>query len=159
DSDLKGSAVFQLKGSHGYAILVLAGSERVDGRGQVTLLVFHRGATVSYATRATVTPTRLEADLGALGRFSAEIAPSGKKETVRSTCGGDTRAAEPRVYRGTLEFHGEEGYTDTAATEALEPVGLLARIVCPHVAGGEVGGHGLPGARLRAISRRSGRRL
>jgi hypothetical protein len=35
---------------------------------------------------ATVTPTRLEADLGALGRISAEIVPSGKKKLLRSRC-------------------------------------------------------------------------
>lgn len=159
DSDLKGSAVFRLEASHGYSILGLASSERIDGRGDIGLIVYRRGAFVSYEAPATVTPTRLEADLGALGRISAEIAPSERKKRLRSRCGGGTRLIEPRIYRGTFEFHGEEGYTDASAIETPEDVGLLAGIVCPGVAHGEEWGAGLPGARLRATSRHGDRGL
>jgi protein-S-isoprenylcysteine O-methyltransferase Ste14 len=160
DSDLKGFAVFRLEASHGYSILGLASSERIDGRGSIGLIVYRPGASVSYEAPATVTPTKLEADLGALGRISADIVPSGKKETLRSHCGGsDVPRFEPHAYRGTFEFHGEQGYADAVATEAPEDAHFLLDVLCPGRGYGEVSGAGLPGARLRARSRHGDRRL
>lgn len=152
DSDLKGSAVFRLEGTNGYTILGFASSERIGGRGDVGLIVYRKGATVVYAAPATVTPTRLDADLGALGRFSAEIVPSGRKKLFRG-CDGEARRLEPRLYRGTFEFQGEEGYTEAVATDVLEYPQFFFDLICSAVAGGESLGRGLPGARLRAFSR------
>ncbi len=159
DSDLKGSAVFRLEASHGYTILGFASSERIDGRGDIGLIVYRKGAAVFYAAPATVTPTRLEADLGALGRFSTEIAPSGKKKPVRSRCNGDVRKVEPDLYRGTFEFHGEGGYTHAVATNVPEYPQFFLDLICPVASGGESWGRGLPGARLRAFSRHHDRHL
>jgi protein-S-isoprenylcysteine O-methyltransferase Ste14 len=159
DSDLKGSAVFKLEASHGYSILGLASSERLDGRGDIGLIVYSRGASVSYAAPATVTPTRLEADLGALGRISADIVPSSRKRRLRSQCGGRTRLVEPRLYRGMFEFHGEEDYAEVVATEVPEDARFLLDVLCAGPGGGEVWGAGLPGARLRARSGHGDRRL
>lgn len=158
DSDLKGSAVFRLEASHGYTILGFASSERIDGRGEIGLIVYRKGASVFYAAPATITPTRLEADLGALGRFSAEIIPSGKKKRLRSHCDG-VHTVEPDIYRGTFEFHGEHGYVEAVETDVQEYPQFFVDFGCLSVTGGEVGGRGLPGARLRALSRRPGRRL
>ncbi len=161
DSDLKGSAVFRLEASHGYAILGFAASERLDGRGDIGLIVYRKGAAVAYSAPATVTPTRLDADLGALGRISAEIVPSGRKRKLRSGCGGDTPVIEPRRYRGTFEFHGELGYTEAAATDVPEYARFFLDVLCPGSGGGfETSGARLPGARLRTFSRdRGDRRL
>ncbi len=136
DSDLKGSAVFRLEASHGYSIVGLASSERAHGRGRLSLIVSRKGASVSYGAPATVTPTRLEADLGALGKISAEIVPSGRKETLHPLCGQDVHGVEPRLYPGTFEFHGELGYTDAVATEVPEDIGFLANVICPGVGSG-----------------------
>jgi hypothetical protein len=155
DSDLKGSAVFRLKASHGYTILGFATSERLDGRGDIGLIVYRRGTTVFYSAPATVTPTKLDADLGALGKFSAEIVPSGKEKRLRSRCDDEVNTAEPDVYHGRLEFHGEQGYTNVVATDVPEYPQFFLDFHCP--GGGvtmEVGGRGLPGARLRAFSGR-----
>lgn len=73
DSDLKGSAVSRLEASHGYTVIGFASSERISGRGDIGLIVYRKGATVFYVAPATVTPTRLEADLGALGRVSLQL--------------------------------------------------------------------------------------
>jgi protein-S-isoprenylcysteine O-methyltransferase Ste14 len=158
DSDLKGSAVFRLEASHGYTILGFAASERIDGRGDIGLIVYRKGETVSYLAPAIVTPTRLEADLGALGGISAEIVPS-RKRRLRSHCGDGVRTVEPHLYRGTFEFQGEQGYTEAFATETPEYVGFFANLVCAFGVGGEGSGPGMPGARLRAFSRNHGRRL
>lgn len=159
DSDLKGSAVFRLEASHGYTILGFASSERIDGRGDIGLIVYRKGATVFYAAPAAVTPTRLEADLGALGRFSAEIVPSGKKKQLRSRCGDGVRTVEPDVYRGTFEFQGEQGYAEVVETDVPEYPQFVLGFGCLGATEGEVWGRGLPGARLRAFSRRHDRRL
>jgi hypothetical protein len=159
DSDLKGSAVFRLEAGNGYTILGFASSERIDGRGDIGLIVYRKGATVFYIAPATVTPNRLEADLGALGRISAEIVPSGKKKRLRSRCDDDVDTVEPHVYRGRFEFHGEQGYTDVVATEVPEYPRFFLDFLCPSATGGESWGRGLPGARLRAFSRHGERRL
>ncbi|MET0305400.1 MAG: hypothetical protein ABW196_04120 [Solirubrobacterales bacterium] len=159
DSDLKGSAVFRLEASHGYTILGFASSERIDGRGDIGLIVYRKGAVAFYAAPATVTPTRLEADLGALGKFSAEIVPSGRKKQLRSRCDDDVSTVEPDVYRGRFEFHGEQGYTDVVATDVPEYPQFFLDFLCLGVSGEEAGGRGLPGARLRAFSRHRGRRV
>lgn len=159
DSDLKGGAVFKLKASHGYTILGFASSERIDGRGDIGLIVYRKGATVSYVAPATVTPTKLEADLGALGRFSAEIVPSGKKKTLHSRCDGDDETVEPDLYRGTFEFRGEGGYTEAVATAVAEYPLFFLDFGCPLSTSGEAWGKGLPGARLHAFSRHRDRRL
>lgn len=160
DSDLKGSAIFKLKASHGYSILGLAASERLDGHGDIALIVYRKGASATYLAPATVTPDRLDVDLGALGRISSDIVPSGRTKRFRSDCGeGRLRSVEPRLYRGTFEFHGEHGYTEAAATDVLEDTRFLAGLVCGAQRGGEGTGPGVPGARLRAFSRHGGRRL
>jgi hypothetical protein len=144
DSDLKGSAVFRIKASHGYTILGFATSERLDGRGDIGLIVYRKGATVFYTAPATVTPTRLEADLGALGRFSAEIVPSGERKSFRSRCEDDVLRLEPRLYRGTFEFRGEGGFTEAVATAVPEYPQFFLDVLCPTVSEGEVSGRGLP---------------
>lgn len=159
DSDLKGSAVFRLEASHGYSILGFAASDRIDGHGRIGLIVYRHGASVSYGAPAIVTPMRLEADLGTLGRISADIVPSGRKRKPRSHCGGTAQTIEPGLYRGTFEFHGELGYADASATEVPEDTRLLLDLVCAGPGGGEVSGAGLPGARLRARSLHGDRRL
>jgi protein-S-isoprenylcysteine O-methyltransferase Ste14 len=159
DSDLKGFAVFKLDASHGYSIFGFASSERIDGRGDIGLIVYRRGSAVSYSAPATVTPTRLEADLGALGEIVADIAPSDRKKKLRSRCGDGVRTVQPDLYRGTFEFHGEEGYTDAVATRVTEDAQFLLDVLCPGGSGGEVSGAGLPGARLHCFARRGDRRL
>ncbi len=149
DSDLKGSAIFRLEASNGYSILGFAASERADGRGDVGLIVSDKRSSVLYVAPAVVTPTRLDADLGALGQISLSISSSGVKRTLKSRCGGDPITHEPNVYRGTFEFHGEEGYSEASATELPEFSRFVADFGCGGTGSGETGGPGVPGARLR----------
>lgn len=159
DSDLKGFAVFKLEASHGYSILGFASSERIDGRGGIGLIVYRRGSAVSYSAPATVTPTRLEADLGALGEIAVDIAPGDRKKKLRSRCGGGVRTVQPGLYRGRFEFHGEEGYADAVATRVTEDAQLLLDLTCARAVGGESFGAGLPGAMLHSFARRGDRRV
>ncbi len=84
---------------------------------------------------------------------SLDIAPSGTKQTLRSRCGGEPVRGEPNIYRGAFEFHGEEGYTEASATTLHEYPRFFLDIVCGGGVGGEAGGEGLLGAKLRLLSR------
>jgi hypothetical protein len=149
DSDLKGSATFRLEASNGYSILALAASERADGRGDILLIVSRGQAGVLYAAPATVTPTKLEADLGVLGRISLDVVSSGVERTLRPRCGGESVTVETDLYRGTFEFKGEEGYTEASAEKLSEYARFWVDFGCDGVSSGEVRGRRLPGARLR----------
>lgn len=149
DSDLKGSALFRLHGSNGYSILVLATSERADNRGDVAIIVGRRGAGVIYTAPALVSPTRFEADLGALGRISLDVVSSGAEKRLRPSCGGEAVTFEPDVYRGTFEFRGEEGFTDATATQIPEYGRFFLDLGCAGAFRGESWGPGSPGARLQ----------
>jgi hypothetical protein len=156
DSDLKHSYAFKLGASNGYSILAFAASERVDGRGEFVLFVSGKGASVTYAAPATVTATRIDADLGALGGVSLDVLPSGKKRDLRSRCASEPRTTtiEPPLFRGSFEFHGEEGYTDAVSGSPHEYTAFFLDLLCAGVGSGEVGGADAPGARLRLQSHR-----
>jgi protein-S-isoprenylcysteine O-methyltransferase Ste14 len=88
DSDLKGLAVFRLEASNGYSILGFAGSERLDGRGSIGLIVARKGAAVSYSAPATVTPTRLEADSARWGGSPPRSSrAAGRRRCARTAAG------------------------------------------------------------------------
>jgi hypothetical protein len=154
DSDLKQFAVLKVKASDGYSILAVASSDRADGHGQLGLIVYGKHGSATYGAPATITATRLEADLGDLGRIALDVAPSGREKTLRSHCGDKPEALtfEPRTYSGSFEFHGEEGYADATSTSPREYIRFLLDLGCGGHLFGETGGQGLPGARLRLHS-------
>lgn len=155
DSDLKHSAVLKVKASNGYTILVIASSERADGRGQVGLIVYGKHGSATYGAPATITATRFEADLGALGQISLDVSPSGRKKVLRSRCEGESESftVEPQLYSGVFEFHGEEGYTDVSIAAPREDTRFPFFFLCGSSISGETGGAGFPGARLRLHAR------
>jgi hypothetical protein len=148
DADLKGSAIFKVEASNGYTILGFAASERLDGRTDIGLSVSKGNSGATYVAPAVVTPTRVEVDLGNLGRISLAVEPSGVKRTLRSRCGGDPVTVEPDVYRGRFEFRGEEGYTEAHATTLPEYTRFLPDLICVGPGRGGVSGPDLPGAQL-----------
>lgn len=161
DSDLKHSYAFKLEGSNGYSILAFAGSERADGRGQFVMFVGSRAGFVSYLAPATVTATRIEADLGSLGQVALSVTPSGRKKSVRSRCQEEPESLtfEPQVYSGSFEFHGEEGYTEASTTSPREYTRFFVDLLCSGAISGETGGPSLPGAGLRLHSHQRSSRL
>jgi hypothetical protein len=155
DSDLKHSAILKVKASNGYTILVIASSERADGRGQVGLIVYGKQGSAIYGAPATVTGNRFEADLGSLGRIFLDIAPSGRSRTLRSHCEGESESftLEPQLYSGDFEFHGEGGYADVSTATPREYTRFPFYFLCGGSSSGETGGATLPGARLRLHAR------
>lgn len=140
------SAAFTVRGSNGFSIdvgseagtVVLAASERrppfatfaSDGRPRLAGTA-NGAASVYYARGSSGGANRIEARLGALGRISVSFQPSGRKRVtvLRGGAAAVSCAAPRRIVRrlgtftGTIEFRGEDGYTEVAATRARGSVG------------------------------------
>lgn len=151
------SGAFTLQGSHGYSITVLAYSRRADGRGRVLVSVHRKRADVTYFAPATVTDALIEADLGSVGAISVAFVPSGSIAEERTGCPrGDFVQFDAGTYQGTIEFHGEEGYTEASATQTPVEFKPFFEPVCSGLSGSsettDFGATGIPGARLRVRS-------
>jgi hypothetical protein len=95
---------FRLRGSNGYLIRGYLNGARttVDAMsGQV-------GA--EYTVRGRRRQGRLQARFGGLGRLALEFHPANRRESCRFIQRG--------TYRGTIEFTGEDGYTEVDAVAA-----------------------------------------
>jgi hypothetical protein len=151
---------FVVQGTHGYKLIAVAippppqaAEFDPEDKGSLGLYLEHgKNALVTYAYRtATVTPTSLEADLGARGKISVTRVATGRQKPVKAC--GKSRPVPVSRFEGTIEFHGDEGFTEVAATRA--PGSDLRVISC---AGGEerapvVPGKSLPGAHLEVEQR------
>jgi hypothetical protein len=148
---------FGLRASNGYLLGGLAFHEEDEGvapdeEDEEGLFLFlmspKRHAMVTYATPAMVSDTAIEADLGELGRISVTRVQTGRTKMVKICGRRRKREVAVERYEGTIEFHGEEGFTDVSATSApLERTPL-----CFSHDGNEGDGKhpdkSLPGARL-----------
>jgi hypothetical protein len=140
-------AIFEVRASHGYDVTIIA-SRSPDGEGTIAVLAANRRSAAIYRTTATVTATAVEADLGELGRISVRSVRTGRERTVRDGCEGQgKRRIGATRYEGTIEFHGEEGFTDVSASGAPFAFGTYLAFACA-VVGGRPPGKQLPGAFL-----------
>jgi hypothetical protein len=142
---------FRLQASNGFELLVEAGSPGVSEDGWIALFLLRgHSAIVTYAAPATVSPSRIDADLGTLGRISVKRVPTGRTETVRDCEKGGRKQVAAARYEGTIEFHGEEEFTEVTAARAPIVVPPNCGVI-PE--GGRPPGKALPGARLSAEKR------
>jgi hypothetical protein len=125
-------------------------------QGQVLVLAHAPGSAVLYFTRATVTDTSIEADLGAVGRIDVDFVPSGKARKEDSECGGRSVVVDSGRYVGTIDFKGEQAYSQAHAAAARGDAKLALSLVCGQVEDEGFGGHA-PGALLTARHRRGAR--
>ncbi len=150
--EITGLGVFELEASNGYSLLGVAVSEKKSGKGSIYILAKGAaGADVSYIAPATVTPTSIHADLQSLGTVSVDLVPSGAATKVRPSCGGKPVEYRPGTFEGTIEFHGEEGFTEAAATKTPALIQPLVEAACKGDEFREVTDPDVAGARLRVI--------
>jgi hypothetical protein len=109
-------------------------------------------SAVLYFARATVTDTSIKADLGSVGKIDVNFVPSGEARRERPACGGKPVAVDSGRYAGTIEFHGEQGYSEAHASGAPGDAKFVLSLVCGESHDEGFGGHS-PGALLRAHSR------
>lgn len=110
------AAVLQLEGSNGYSFEVVAASQKASGRGVVYMTAEKGPAAVSYFAAARVSTTELRANFKQLGRISLDLQPSGGVRIARSPCGADDVTYQPGTWEGTIEFNGEEGFSELSET-------------------------------------------
>ena len=149
---------FELRSSNRYTIEVNVLRPVIGAPGPsayAQILVSGKTGSVSYLAPASATEDSFEADLGALGRIAVSFHATGGARNESSVCNRHQSVPVANgYYEGTIEFHGEEGYTEVEASRAKDSASLLLNIVCP--AEGESGsGPGLPGAELRVRSSRT----
>lgn len=144
---------FRLRASNGYTLSVMALNDPRTGHGVVLLTMRSRHAGVLYAAPASVGPTSIEADLGAIGRIDVDFVSSGQPHPERSACGGESVQVDSGRYEGTIDFEGEEGYSEVHAVSARGEVMMVLSLVCPGGPGSEGSGGHSPGARLTARNR------
>lgn len=151
---------FNLKGSNGYRINVLAVSSKGYRKGQVLILVSRKRQSVTYFAPAKVTNTDVEADLGALGVIDVTFQPSGREGSAHPVCDRSQSVTyEKGSYVGAIDLRGEEGYTRVRVESAPYSLHPFADLICPGYSRSEETGRGIPGARLRARSVSGGKRL
>lgn len=159
EPDTGGYGSFTLEVSNGYRMVVIAGSGAGYRNGEILIWLMRSGRAALYFAPATVTDTRIDAELGELGRISVEFQPSGLKGKLRSPCDPSDRVIYDRgSYVGAIEFRGEEGYAKASVTSVPFSIRPLIAFACGSSGTGEQFGAGIRGARLVAWTRtRQGR--
>jgi hypothetical protein len=141
---------FTLKSSNGFTIKLVALRGVLGSSVAFAIVVVSdRTSAVSYSTSATATEDSIEVDLSDLGHIAVSFHATGGTTAERSTC--DKRHAahvKNGYYEGTIDFHGEDGYTEVEVSHAKGDAHMLFDIVCGAESESGVG-PGLPGAELR----------
>lgn len=109
---------FQLSASNGYTFDVIAAPSHAGYPASLYIYAFASGKGVKYVAPATVTETSMQANLGSLGEISVTFQRTNQPTRLR--CGGSTIRLYSGQWEGTINFHGEEGYTSVQATGAPE---------------------------------------
>lgn len=148
---------FTVKASRGYSIFVAGVAARKGRPAAIGLFVIGRNSAAIYSAPAVVTETSIQADLGALGEIAVTFHPSGEARKMGPECNRRTVAFDSGYYEGTIDFHGEEGYTEVEDVRARGDIEFLLNLICPGISG--LKAPFLPGAELEIDSPRLGPRL
>lgn len=128
---------FTIEASNGYSVFIVGGEARKGQPPTIAIFVTGKTDAVFYSAPATVTEGSIQASLGSLGEIAVTFHPSGQTLTERSECGGQPVTFNSGYYEGTIDFHGEEGFTVIEATRAPGGLGpLLDSIACTGISGG-----------------------
>jgi hypothetical protein len=148
---------FTVKGSNDYSIFVFGVPARRGKPAAIAIFVTGKKDGAFYSAPATVTETSIQADLGGLGEISVAFQPNGHSRTVRPKCADRPASFAGGSYVGTIDFHGEEGYTTAEAAAARGDLGFLIDGLCLGAGSRSSTGAFLPGAQLTVS--KGGRRL
>lgn len=143
---------FRLPASNGYTFYVLSAPPRSGRPASVLIYATAKGKGASYKVPAAVTETSIQANLGELGEISVTFQRTGEAHELH--CGKTSIAFDSGYYEGTVDFHGEEGYTTVEATKAP---GLVGGLCGGFISGGPGRYHG--GAELYVRNPALGPRL
>lgn len=143
---------FTLGASNGYRLVALADISAPSGEGAIGVFLQSRSGLAYYLVPAKVTRRTIDANLGKLGRISVTRVVTDRMKSVPRGCRkGRTKRVRAQRYEGTIEFRGEEGFTEISADRA--PIQFMP-IECFGREGGGSERKELPGARLDVERRR-----
>jgi hypothetical protein len=143
------NGAIELDATNGFHVFGLVAS--FEGKAQVSLFVSKGGEAAIYTARGVGTENSVAVDFGELGKVDLEVRPTGGSETIRS-CGGKGKPTTipASEFVGTLEFHGEEGFTEFSATNLPLRLDALLHLICGGATVGTTRGAGLAGVQLKA---------
>jgi len=130
---------FQLVGSDGYRLLVSARAATVTIGVTSGSSTPRAGSSTTYVARGTTGPNGIHANFHRFGRVDVKFHPTAAAvRGLPPDCfGGTTGAATiPGYFTGTVDFHGQGGYTVARAHRVKGEVVLPPTEQCPLVAGG-----------------------
>jgi hypothetical protein len=115
-------AQFTLRASNGYHITVTG---FLGGGNSVTLLAERGHSGVEYTAPGTVTEDELKATFGSRGSVDLHFEPFGQVREAINYCDSThpTVAVKLGTFVGTINFHGERGYTAVSTSHAEGGVG------------------------------------
>jgi hypothetical protein len=135
-----------LPASNGYSVSI-----ETEGHRRVTLTAQKAGVVAAYRTRGRVDRHGIEADFGKLGRISVRFRgerrplvgplPPGLADLLddldlpHRACHGRKPVREVGVFRGTVRFEGENGFTRVQARHAKGEVNRSYTRVCERYPG------------------------
>jgi len=118
-------SLLTVKGSHGFEITIRRSADTVE------LTASKEHGSVTYLIDAARTPVDvIEAKFPGLGRVSLRFHPSGKVRREPAICKGRASIDQPGVFRGTIRFRGERGFTRVVASHVRGHVYREFKSVC-----------------------------
>jgi hypothetical protein len=155
----RGIAIFDVPATNGFKVTVFAEIPSFaggSGGGTAVVIAENRRARefVSYQTSDKTTGRSIDIELGDLGRIEVETVPTGRKHPARVDCKAPPRQVPGYRYEGTIEFHGEEGFTEAKASTVPFDYATYGAFACGIPEGAVPEGKPVPGAFL-SVSRGS----
>lgn len=138
----------RLAATSGYTLSAIALKAPNGGAGVVLVMVRSPNALALYSAPASIGPTSIDADLGTIGRIDVDFVSSGQSRVERSACGGKSVLGDAGRYEGTIDFEGEEGYSQAHASSARGEARMALSLLCAGGPKSEGVGGDSPGARL-----------
>jgi hypothetical protein len=140
------AVLFEGEATNGFVLDGYATPEREGGL--LSMRVEKAGESATYGVKGEMTGDRLAFDLGELGKVEGEIRPHRGTEKITLGCGKKKPVKVPTVELvGTIEFHGEDGFSEFATVEVVAAAIPLKDVMCI-VGSSEIFGEGLPGTEL-----------
>ncbi|MBS1880225.1 MAG: hypothetical protein JST31_11965 [Actinobacteria bacterium] len=126
------TAEFKLHGSNGYAISVQTAAARQPSRGRVSVIAKSGPASVAYVVRGSLArDDSISVRLPHVGRIAVRFEPVHVGHVqAPDNCQARPSVVEYGYFRGTIELHGERGYTEVERTSAPGTVTQSFRRVC-----------------------------
>jgi hypothetical protein len=126
------SATIHLRGSNGYRIEVQATAARSKTRSQIYVTAHNGPATVFYFAHGSLAADgSIDAHLPHVGRIALDFDPLHvHQRRIEDVCKGHPSVVERGYFRGTIQLHGERGFTTVDRSSAPGSVIHAPRHVC-----------------------------